>query len=52
MRHSTLEQRIADIIAPVITDLGIDLLWVEYKGDILTVFAENPATGKINLAEY
>lgn len=51
MRHSTLEQRIADIISPVITDLGIDLLWVEYKGDILTVYAENPATGKINLAE-
>ena len=51
MRHSTLEQRIADIIAPVITDLGIDLLWVEYKGDILSVFAENPATGKLNLGE-
>jgi len=51
MRHSTLEQRIADIIAPAIAEMGIDLLWVEYKGDILTVYAENPATGKINLAE-
>ena len=51
MRHSTLEQRIADIIAPVITELGLTLLWVEYKNDILAVFAENPATGKINLAE-
>jgi len=51
MRHSTLEQRIADIIAPAIAEMGIDLLWVEYKSDILTVYAENPATGKINLAE-
>jgi ribosome maturation factor RimP len=51
MQHSTLEQKIADIISPVVTEMGIDLLWVEYKGDILSVFAENPATGKITLEE-
>ena len=51
MRHSTLEQRIADIISPAMRDVGIDLLWVEYKGDILSVFAENPETGKITLEE-
>lgn len=51
MRHTTLEQRIANIISPILTELGIDLLWVEYKGDVLGVFAENPATGKLNLAE-
>lgn len=32
-------------------DMGIELLWVEYKGDILSVFAENPMTGKITLEE-
>lgn len=51
MKHSTLEQRIADIISPAMADMGIDLLWVEYKGDILTIYAENPTTGKITLEE-
>ena len=51
MRHSALEQIVADIISPAIADLGIDLLWVEYKGDILSIFAENPTTGKITLEE-
>ena len=51
MRHSTLEQRIADIISPALQDMGIDLLWVEYKSDILTIYAENPKTGKITLEE-
>lgn len=51
MRLTTLEQRIADIISPAIAELGIDLLWVEYKGGILGVYAENPKTGKLNLEE-
>ncbi len=51
MRHSALERIIIDIISPPIEELGIELLWVEYKGDVLTVYAENPETGKINLAE-
>ena len=51
MRHSNQEQKIVDIISPVMAEMGIDLLWVEYKGGILSVFAENPATGKIDLGE-
>lgn len=51
MRLTTLEQKIVDIITPAITDLGIDLLWVEFKSDILSVYAENPNTGKITLDE-
>ncbi len=51
MKHTGLEQKIADIISPVVTDMGIDLLWVQYKGGILSVFAENPATGKLTLGE-
>jgi len=31
--------------------MGLDLLWVEYKGGILGVFAENPTTGKLTLDE-
>ncbi len=49
--QSALENRVADIISPVITELGINLLWVEYKGDVLGIFAENPTTGKLNLEE-
>jgi len=51
MRLTTLEQKVSDIIAPVIADLGIELLWVEYKSDVLGVFAENPETGKLTLEE-
>lgn len=39
------------MISPAIADLGINLLWVDYRGDILSVFAENPDTGKITLEE-
>jgi ribosome maturation factor RimP len=51
MRLNAIEQKVADIISPVMTDMGIDLLWVEYKGGVLGVFAENPKTGKLTLAE-
>ena len=51
MRLTNLEQKISDIIAPVITDMGLELLWVEHKGGILGVFAENPTTGKLTLDE-
>ena len=46
MRYNATEQKIVDIITPVMDDLGFDLLWVEYKGGILGVFAENPKDGK------
>lgn len=51
MRLNELEQKIADIISPVMDDMGIDLLWVEYKSGIVSVFAENPKTGKLTLNE-
>lgn len=51
MRLTNLEQKIADIISPVLQDMGINLLWVEYKGGILGVYAENPKTGKLTLEE-
>ncbi|HPF78610.1 MAG TPA: ribosome maturation factor RimP [Alphaproteobacteria bacterium] len=51
MRLTTLEQKIADIISPVMQDLGMDLLWVEYKAGILGIYAENPKTGKLTLEE-
>ena len=51
MRPSGLENMIAKIISPAIADLELELLWVEYKGGILSVFAENPETGKITLEE-
>ncbi len=51
MRQTALENIITEIVAPPIQDLGLDLLWVEYKGGILSIFAENPDTGKITLEE-
>ena len=51
MRQSGLENVITKIISPAITELELELLWVEYKGGILSVFAENPETGKITLEE-
>jgi len=51
MRLSGLENLITKIITPPIEELGLSLLWVEYKNDILSVFAENPTTGKITLDE-
>lgn len=51
MRLSGLEQLITDLITPVLEEMGLDLLWVKYKGGILGIFAENPATGKITLEE-
>lgn len=51
MRLTSLEQKIVDIIAPAIKDFGIDLLWVEYKGGTLGVFAENAETGSLSIEE-
>ncbi|HPD83194.1 MAG TPA: ribosome maturation factor RimP [Alphaproteobacteria bacterium] len=51
MRLTGIEERVKDIITPVLDDMGIDLLWVEFKGGILSIFAENPKTGKLTLNE-
>lgn len=51
MRLNALEQKVTDIISPVMDEMGFDLLWVEYKGGVLGVFAENPKTNKLTLAE-
>ena len=51
MRLTTLEQKIADLITPVMDDMGFDLLWVEFKAGILSVYAENRKTGKLTLEE-
>ena len=51
MRLTAIEQKIADIISPAMKDMGFELLWVEYKGDILGVYAENPSTGKLTLED-
>lgn len=51
MRLTGLEEKIAETISPVMADMGIDLLWVEFKGGILSVFAENPKTHKLTLGE-
>lgn len=51
MRLTTLEQKIVDIVTPAMTDMGFDLLWVEFKAGVLTIYAENIKTGKLTLDE-
>lgn len=51
MRLTALEEKVAELISPVLKDMGLNLLWVSYKGGILGVFAENSATGKLTLEE-
>lgn len=51
MRLTTLEQKISDIITPVLGEMELDLLWVEFKSGVLAIYAENPKTGKLTLDE-
>ncbi len=53
MKQTPLERKIADIIDPVIKDLGFDLIQVRMIGtqnlQTLQILAENPETGKMDL---
>jgi ribosome maturation factor RimP len=53
MRAQPLEQKIADIIQPVIEELGFELYCVKVVGDegstIVQVMAEDPATKKLGV---
>lgn len=51
MRYTALEEKLVDLITPVLDDMGLALLWLEYKGGVLGVFAENPKTMKLTLEE-
>jgi ribosome maturation factor RimP len=51
MKQSALETKVSDLIRPVVEDLGFALVLVEYAGGILSIFAEDPATGKLGLED-
>lgn len=51
MRLNATEQKIMDIAAPIAGELALRVLWVEYKQDILEIFAENITTGQLTLDE-
>ncbi len=51
MRLSPIEQKIADIIEPVVQNLGFSLFSVSLNSDILQIMAENPETKNLNLSE-
>lgn len=46
-----MEQKIADIIRPVIEDLGYDLVAVDMRDGALQVMAENPETRNLGVDE-
>jgi ribosome maturation factor RimP len=43
------EKRIYDIVEPVITDLGFDLVQVKQIGDTLQIMAEDPKTRRLGI---
>jgi len=51
MRLSPVEQKVQAIIAPIADEMGLRVLWTEYKHETLTIFAENTKTGTITLDE-
>jgi len=51
MKLNTLEQKIDHIIRPAIEELGFELVWIEFKGGALQLFAENPKTGNLTLKD-
>ena len=51
MRLSPLEMKIAELIEPVVQDLGFSLFSVHMNGEVLEIRAENPETRNLNLEE-
>ncbi len=51
MRQTPLERDLTDLLEPIVKKQGFDLLWLELKSGILSVFCENPDTGRITLDE-
>lgn len=51
MKQSAIEQKITEIIEPVVADLGFALFAVSMSGEILQVMAENPETKNLNIDE-
>jgi ribosome maturation factor RimP len=55
MKHTVLEQKIADIARPIVEDEGFDLICVRIVGEgnsqNVQIMAENPETKKIGLDE-
>jgi len=49
MKLSPIEQKITDLIRPIVTDLGFRLVLVDYTGGTLQIFAEDPATGRLGI---
>lgn len=49
MRQTPLENKLIGIAAPVIQDLGFELVMLEFKSGVLQIFAEDPKTGNLSL---
>jgi len=49
MINTPLEHKLINIAEPVLKDMGFDLVMLEFKGGVLQILAENPATGNLSL---
>lgn len=51
MKLSALEQKIDKIIRPAIEEMGFALVWLEFAGGALQIYAEDPKTGNLTLGD-
>lgn len=51
MKNTSLELKLIALVKPVLDDLGFHLVMLEFKGGILQILAENPATGNLGLED-
>jgi ribosome maturation factor RimP len=51
MKTTPLERKLIEMTEPVLKDLGFDLVMLEFKGGVLQILAENPASGNLSLDE-
>ena len=49
MKNTPLEHKLVRIVEPVISDMGFNLVLLEFKGGVLQILAEEPKTGNLSL---
>lgn len=49
MKQSAIESKLTTIVRPVVEDMGFRLVLLDYKGGLLQILAEDPATGKLGI---
>ena len=51
MNLSPIEQRVTDLVEPIITDLGYRLVLIKINDDLVQILAEDPATKNLGVED-